>query len=67
MGGIDSATIDFPGWTVADVEREVDRACRECGKLYFIPGASQGLAVSTFPGVYEETTRQIDLASKRYF
>ena len=67
MGGIDSATIDYPGWTVDDVAREVDRACRECGKLYFIPGASQGLAVSTFPGVYEETTRQIDLASKRYF
>ena len=67
MGGIDSATIDYPDWTVADVEREVDRACRECGKHYFIPGASQGLAVSTFPGVYEETSRQIALASKRYF
>ena len=53
--------------TVEDVAREVDRACRECGKLYFIPGASQGLAVSTFPGVYEETTRQIELASKKYF
>ena len=67
MGGVDSATIDFEGWTVADVEREVDRACRECGKHYFIPGASQGLAVSTYPGVYEETDRQIDLATQRYF
>ena len=67
MGGVDSATIDYPGWSVEDVAREVDRACRECGKLYFIPGASQGLAMSTFPGVYEETSRQIDLASKKYF
>ena len=67
MGGIDSATIDYPGWKVEDVEREVDRACRECGKHYFIPGSSQGLAVSTFPGVYEETSRQIALASQRYF
>ena len=67
MGGVDSATIDFEGWTVDDVAREVDRACRECGKHYFIPGSSQGLAVSTFPGVYEETSRQIALASKRYF
>ena len=67
MGGVDSATIDYPGWKPEDVAREVDRACRECGKLYFIPGASQGLAMSTFPGVYEETTRQIDLASKKYF
>ncbi len=67
MGGVDSATIDYPGWKPEDVAREVDRACRECGKLYFIPGASQGLAMSTFPGVYEETSRQIDLASKKYF
>lgn len=67
MGGVDSAAIDYPGWKVEDVAREVDRACRECGKLYFIPGASQGLAMSTFPGVYEETTRQINLASKKYF
>jgi uroporphyrinogen-III decarboxylase len=67
MGGVDSATIDFEGWTEADVAREVDRACRECGKHYFIPGSSQGLAVSTYPGVYEETDRQIDLATERYF
>lgn len=67
MGGIDSATVDYPGWTVADVAREVDRACRECGKLYFIPNASQGLPVSTFPGVYEELDKQIDICSKKYF
>ena len=67
MGGVDSATIDHPGWTVEEVAEQVDRACREYGKLYFIPGASQGGPFSTFPGVYEETTRQIDLASKKYF
>ena len=67
MGGIDSASVDYEGWTPEVVAREVDRACRECGKLYFIPNASQGLPMSTFPGVYEELTRQIDLASERYF
>ena len=67
MGGVDSATIDHPGWTVEEVAEQVDRACREYGKLYFIPGASQGGPFSTFPGVYEETSRQIDLASKKYF
>ena len=67
MGGIDSASVDYEGWTPEVVAREVDRACRECGKLYFIPNASQGLPMSTFPGVYEELTRQIDLASARYF
>ena len=67
MGGIDSATVDYEGWTPEVVEKMVDKACRECGKLYFIPGQSQGLPVATFPGVYEECTKQIDLASKRYF
>ena len=67
MGGVDSASVDYEGWTDEVVAREVDRACRECGKHYFIPGASQGLAVSTYPGVYEAMDREIDLASKRYF
>ncbi|MDD6678533.1 MAG: uroporphyrinogen decarboxylase family protein [Firmicutes bacterium] len=67
MGGIDSAAVDYEGWTPEVVAQEVDRACRECGKLYFIPNASQGLPMSTFPGVYEELSKQIDLASKRYF
>ena len=67
MGGIDSAAIDHPGWTRDEVEREVRRACTECGKLYFIPGASQGLAMSTFPGVYEATSEEIDKLSKEMF
>ena len=39
MGGIDSASVDHPNWT------------QECGKHYFIPCASQGGAMSAFPGV----------------
>ena len=67
MGGIDSAAIDFPGWTREKVREEVRKACDECGKLYFIPGASQGLAMSTFPGVYEATTEEIAAYSKEVF
>ena len=67
MGGIDSASIDHPGWTKEEVRREVQRACRECGKLYFIPGASQGLPLSTFEGVYEATSEEIDAVSKEMF
>ena len=47
--------------------QEVKRACDENGKLYFIPSASQGLAVSTFPGVYEATTEAIAEYSKQVF
>ena len=67
MGGIDSASIDHPGWTREEVAQEVRRACEECGKLYFIPGASQGLAMSTFPGVYEATSEEIDKMSREMF
>lgn len=67
MGGIDSAKIDFEGWTPEVVEEQVKKACDACGKLYFIPCASQGLAMSTYPGVYEATTEAIDKYSKIVF
>lgn len=67
MGGIDSASVDYEGWTEEAVAREVERACTECGKYYFIPNASQGLPVSIFPGVYEAIDRQIDVMSQRLF
>ncbi len=67
MGGIDSAAVDHPGWTRQEVHDEVRRACKEYGKHYFIPNASQGLPMSTFPGVYEALTEEIDAASKEMF
>ena len=67
MGGIDSAQVDFPGWTREKVRQEVRRACDENGKLYFIPSASQGLDCSTFPGVYEAISEEIDAYSKEVF
>jgi uroporphyrinogen-III decarboxylase len=67
MGGIDSASVDYEGWTQEVVKKEVERACKECGKLYFIPNASQGLAMSTFPGVYEALSEEIDNMSKIMF
>lgn len=67
MGGIDSATIDYPGWTEDVIEKQVNRCVAENGNKYFIPGASLGLAMSNHPGVYEATSKYIDAASKRYF
>lgn len=67
MGDIDSGVIDFPDWTRENIAKHVERACRNCGKLYFIPGASQGLGVSSFPGVYEATNEEIDRMSKIMF
>ncbi len=67
MGGIDSASIDRPDWTPELVEKEVRRVCKENGTRYYIPNLTQGLGESTFPGVYEETSRVIDEISKEVF
>jgi len=67
MGGIDSAKIDYDGWTREVIAKQVRRACDENGKLYFIPGASQGLAMSTFPNVYEVTSEEIAKYSNEVF
>ena len=67
MGGIDSASVDRPGWTKELVAQEVRKACEACGTKFFIPNTSQGLAISTFPGVYEAVSEEIDKMSKELF
>ena len=67
MGDIDSGVVDFPAWTPEIVATEVERACRNCGNLYFIPNITQGLNFSSFPGVYESATQAIDTMSKEMF
>ena len=53
MGGIDSAAVDRADWTPDMVEHEVCRVCDECGSRHFIPCITQGINVSTYPGVYD--------------
>ena len=67
MGGIDSASVDYPGWTREAVRKQVQRACREYGTRYYIPSASQGLPLSTFEGVYDVMTEEINAMSKEMF
>ncbi|MBQ8974113.1 MAG: uroporphyrinogen decarboxylase [Oscillospiraceae bacterium] len=69
MGGIDSATVDFPHWTPEIVMEKVREACENYGKFGkgFIPCASQGLPMSTYPGVYEEVAKDIDAMSAEMF
>jgi len=67
MGEIDSGTVDFPGWTPELVAEHVEKACKDCGKLYFIPNLTQGMDWGSFPGVYESTDEAIDRMSKEMF
>lgn len=67
MGDIDSGVVDFPTWTREIAAREVERACTNCGKHYFIPCLTQGLGFSSFPGVYDCVSEEIDKISKKMF
>jgi uroporphyrinogen-III decarboxylase len=67
MGDLDNGVLDKADWTPELVRSEVERACRTNGKHYFIPNLTQGLPMSTFPGVYEEVTKEIDRMSKEMF
>lgn len=67
MGGLDSGEIDFPKWTPEICAEHVEKACKSCGKHYFIPNLTQGLNFSSFPGVYEEVSAQIEKISKKMF
>ena len=67
MGEIDSGPVDFPDWNQEIVVEHVVKACRSCGKHYFIPCLTQGLNISSFPGVYEATSKAIDRMSSILF
>ena len=67
MGGVDSATVDRPDWTREMVAEQVRKACESCGTKFYIPNTSQGGAMSTYPGVYEAVSEEIDKMSKELF
>ena len=67
MGNINNGVVDVHDWTPELVEREVRKSCESCGKHYFIPCMTAGGPGSTYPGVYDETTRCIEKISKEMF
>jgi hypothetical protein len=67
MGDIDSGPVDVVDWTSEIVAEHVERACRRCGKHYFIPCLAQGGNFSSFPGVYDAVSQAIAQMSTRMF
>jgi hypothetical protein len=67
MGDLNNGVLDKPDWTKELVRSEVERACRNNGKLYYIPCLVMGGPGSTFPGVYEAVDEEIDRMSKEMF
>ena len=67
MGQLDSGPLDHQDWNVESIEKAVEKACTECGKDYFIPCLTQGLGISSFPGVYDAASKAIDDMSRKMF
>lgn len=67
MGDVDSGVVDHVGWSHEEIAKYLEIACKRSGKLYFIPCLSQGLNISSFPGVYEAMDEEIDKMSKEMF
>ena len=67
MGGIDSAKIDYEGWSREAIRAVAEKACRENGTKYYIPCKTMGGPSSIFPGVYDTLTEEIDKISKEFF
>jgi hypothetical protein len=67
MGGLHSGQIDFPEWTPEIAAKFVEETCKTNGKHYFIPCLTSGLPMSSFEGVYDTVTKEIDRFSKEMF
>jgi len=71
MGGIDNGKVDRADWTQELVAEETEKICKEvwnkAGNLYFIPCSTVGGPGSTYPGVYEAISKEIDRISKELF
>lgn len=67
MGALHSGEIDFPEWTPENCTKHVEEVCRSFGKHYFIPCLTSGLPMTSFEGVYDIVTKEIDRMSKEMF
>lgn len=67
-GGLNNGIYDIADWS----RDSIDKGLRELidsthGGTYLIPGLTMGGPGSTYPGVYEYVTEEIDNLSKEYF
>ena len=63
MGAINNGIVDVSGWTQEFIAAEVEKVCRECGTMYFIPCCTAGGPGSSYPGVYAAVSQEIDRMS----
>ena len=67
MGDINNGVVDKEGWTQEHIDQEVERACRTCGKRYFIPCLATGGPGSVYPGVYQAVSEAVNKMNRLMF
>lgn len=71
MGGIDNGKVDRADWTQEKIAVETERVVKEvyhkAGNLYYIPNTTVGGPGSTFPGVYDAVSKEIERLNKEIF
>lgn len=67
MCGLDNGKYDTADWTREKIRNGLVDFFESVGTRYVIPCLTMGGAESTYPGVYDAVTEEIDRLSKTYF
>lgn len=67
MAGMDNGKYDRPDWSEEKIHNGLQELFETAGTKYLIPCLTMGGPGSTYPGVYETVTKEIDKFSKIYF
>ena len=67
MAGLDNGKYDKEDWSKEKIQKGLEDLFETAGTKYLIPCLTMGGPGSTYPGVYETVTEEIDAFSKVYF
>ena len=67
MAGLDNGKYDKEDWSKEKIHKGLEDLFETAGTKYLIPCLTMGGPGSTYPGVYETVTEEIDAFSKVYF
>lgn len=67
MAGLDNGKYDKPDWSREEIHQGLKELFETAGTRYLIPCLTMGGPESTYPGVYDTVTEEIDQFSKVYF
>ena len=67
MAGLDNGKYDMEDWSREKIRNGLKELFAAAGTRYLIPCLTMGGPGSTYPGVYEAVTEEIDVLSKEYF